>query len=77
MPVHAPRLTAAAPLRRALLELALLLYFSRQHQDAWQELGCVLQLAEADPRAAPFDRGELDKMQLLWEKLRLLVEFES
>ena len=55
------------------LEHALLLFFAQQYQDAWQEVGCVL----ASERAAgEFEEEELERVRMLWEKLRLLLEFE-
>ena len=56
---------------QAQLHLALLLFFSGQHSEAWQELGCLLQ-GEA---AGAFSEGQRAQLRVLLEKLRLLAEF--
>ncbi|PSC70018.1 hypothetical protein C2E20_6550 [Micractinium conductrix] len=81
---HLQRALAAAQKRawllpddlHALLDYALCLYFSKQYEDAWQELGCVLQAAKGEPlEAATFGEREVEQMELLWEKMRLQLAF--
>lgn len=67
------------PRSTAQLEHALLLYFSKAYEDAWTELGCVLQAAKeaAAARAAvqAFDPEEIEHMEVLLEKIRLQLVF--
>ena len=44
LPDPRPDCRACLPRRDAQLEYALLLYFAQQYEDAWQELGIVLQV---------------------------------
>ncbi|KAI7837303.1 hypothetical protein COHA_008867 [Chlorella ohadii] len=65
----------------AQLEYALLLYFGKRYEEAWTELGCVLQAAksEAAQRVAvpTFDPEEIQQMEVLWEKIRLQLAFAA
>jgi hypothetical protein len=80
------RAAAAAPLpQEARLELGLLHYFAGRYQDAWLELGILLERARAaDADAAPGGRGggcggcedavspeALEGARLMFEKLGL------
>ena len=44
LPDSQPACRTCLPRRDAQLEYALLLYFAQQYEDAWQELGIVLQV---------------------------------
>ncbi|KAL4419822.1 hypothetical protein ABPG75_006920 [Micractinium tetrahymenae] len=83
---HLQRTVAAAQKRcwmlpgnlHALLEHALCLFFDQQYEDAWQELGCVLQAAKSErEEQRTFTDEEVQQMEVLWEKVRLQLAFAA
>lgn len=82
---HLQRALAAAQKRAwllpddltAQLEFGLLLFFDKQYEDAWQELGCVLQAAKSEAAARPavptFDPEDIAGLEVLVEKARLML----
>ncbi len=61
----------------AQLEYGLLLFFDKQYEDAWQELGCVLEAARRGAAARPavptLDPEDVAQLEVLVEKVRLIL----
>ncbi|KAL4435426.1 hypothetical protein ABPG77_006188 [Micractinium sp. CCAP 211/92] len=83
---HLQRAVAAAQKRcwmlpgdlHALLEYGLCLFFDQQYEEAWQELGCVLQAAKSEPEGQrTFSEDEVRQLEVLWEKVRLQLAFAA